>query len=106
MAYYNKLVRDQVPGTLRASGRKVVTRTIHGKELMAALRAKVDEELGEFDAAATDELAAAELADLLEVVVALAKARGCTEAKLTELRAQKATERGTFDRAVLLVEVE
>ncbi len=106
MAYYNKLVRDQVPGTLRAGGRRVVTRTILGKELLAALRAKVDEELGEFDAAATDELAAAELADLLEVLVALAKARGCSEAKLNELRAQKAATRGAFDRALLLLEVE
>lgn len=106
MAYYNKLVRDKVPGTLRAGGRRVVTRTIVDKELMAALRAKMDEELGEFDAAATDDLAAAELADLLEVVVALAKARGCSETKLNELRAQKAEARGAFDRALLLVEVE
>jgi len=106
VAKYNKLVRDQVPGTIRASGRKVVTRTIHGKELLAALRAKVDEELAEYDAATSDELAVAELADVLEVVVALSKARGYSEVKLDEARAQKAAQRGTFDRAVLLVEVE
>jgi predicted house-cleaning noncanonical NTP pyrophosphatase (MazG superfamily) len=103
---YNKLVRDLVPGTLRASGLKVVTRTIHGKELLKALRAKVDEELGEYDAAVDDDHAAAELVDLLEILTAIARQRGYTEARIQELRADKAAQRGAFELGIFLVTAE
>ncbi|HJX67829.1 MAG TPA: nucleoside triphosphate pyrophosphohydrolase [Candidatus Limnocylindrales bacterium] len=106
MKHYNKLVRDSVPGMLRGNGHQVDTRTIQGDELLAALRAKIDEEVAEYDAATDDERAAAELADLIEVIVALAKRRGYDEAKLNELRAQKASQRGTFDRGLFLESVE
>jgi predicted house-cleaning noncanonical NTP pyrophosphatase (MazG superfamily) len=103
---YNKLVRDLVPGILRASGHKLVTRTLVGKDLMDALRAKIDEEAAEYDAAIDDEHAAMELADLLEVVMALARRRGFSEARIEELRAAKVAQRGTFDRAVFLISAE
>jgi predicted house-cleaning noncanonical NTP pyrophosphatase (MazG superfamily) len=106
VAQYNKLVRDLVPGTLRAGGHKVVTRTLHGAELLKALRAKLDEEIAEYDAAVDDEHAVAELADLLEVLVALARQRGCTEAAIQQLRAAKADQRGAFDLALLLVSAQ
>jgi predicted house-cleaning noncanonical NTP pyrophosphatase (MazG superfamily) len=106
VGYYNKLVRDLVPGTLRGSGHKVVTRTLQGSELLKALRAKIDEEIAEYDAAPNDQLAAVELADLLEVIVAMAKRRGVTEAALQQLREAKAAQRGAFDRALFLVSAE
>jgi predicted house-cleaning noncanonical NTP pyrophosphatase (MazG superfamily) len=106
VAQYNKLVRDLVPGTLRAGGHKVVTRTINGTELLEALRAKLNEEIAEYDAAADDEHAAAELADLLEVVVAIARQRGHSEAAMQQLRSAKAEQRGTFDLALLLISAE
>jgi predicted house-cleaning noncanonical NTP pyrophosphatase (MazG superfamily) len=103
---YDKLVRDLVPGILRAKGHRLVTRTLVGKELTDALRAKIDEEAAEYDAAADDEHAAMELADLLEVVMALARRRGFSEARIDELRAEKAAQRGAFDRAVFLISAE
>lgn len=106
MKNYNKVVRDLVPGMLRASGRKVVTRTIYGQELQKALRAKVDEELAEYDAAPDDEHAAAELVDVLETVLALAKGRGFTEAKIGQLRAAKTAQNGAFDLGILLVSTD
>jgi predicted house-cleaning noncanonical NTP pyrophosphatase (MazG superfamily) len=105
LAQYNKLVRDQVPGTLRASGRKVVTRTIVGKELQKALRAALEEAVAEYDAAPDDERAASALADLQEITAALGRQRGCTEAQLTALRSTRTAQRGSYDRGVLLVEV-
>ena len=106
MGYYNKLVRDLVPGTLRGSGHKVVTRTLQGSELLKALRAKIDEEVSEYDAAPDDQRAALELADLVEVIMALAEQRGFSEAKLQQLRRAKAEQRGTFERAVFLLTAE
>ena len=106
MAQYNKLVRDLVPGTLRAGGHKVVTRTLHGTELQKALRAKLDEEIAEYDAAIDDEHAAAELADLLEVLLALAKRRGYGEAAIQQLRSAKLEQRGAFDLSLLLISAE
>ena len=106
MGYYNKLVRDLVPGTLRGSGHKGVTRTLQGSELLKALRAKIDEEGSEYDASPDDQHAALELADLVEVIMALAEQRGFSEAKLQQLRRAKAEQRGTFERAVFLLTAE
>jgi predicted house-cleaning noncanonical NTP pyrophosphatase (MazG superfamily) len=103
---YNKLVRDKVPGTLRAGGHKVTTRTIQGAEMLRALRAKIDEEVAEYDAAPDDEQAAMELADLVEVVMAIARRRGFTEAAIQQLREAKAAQRGTFERALFLISAE
>jgi predicted house-cleaning noncanonical NTP pyrophosphatase (MazG superfamily) len=105
MTTYNKLVRDRVPGILRASGLKVATRTLQGDELVAALRAKIDEEIAEYDAASDPNQAAAELADLTEVILALARRRGCDEARLSELRREKSIVRGGFDLGLYLESV-
>jgi predicted house-cleaning noncanonical NTP pyrophosphatase (MazG superfamily) len=106
MTQYNKLVRDTVPEILRAKGRKIITRTIAGPEMLDALRAKIDEEVAEYDAATDDIQAAAELADLLEVILTLARKRGFDEADMQRIRAEKAELRGGFDRGCFLVETE
>jgi len=103
---YNKLVRDGVPAMLLAGGHNPVSKTVVGEELMAALRAKVDEELAEYDAATDDDQAAAELADLLEVIMAIARQRGCDEARIGKLRAAKTLERGAFEMGYFLIKAE
>jgi predicted house-cleaning noncanonical NTP pyrophosphatase (MazG superfamily) len=103
---YNKLVRDLVPGTLRAGGHEVSTRTLVGRELLEALRAKIDEEAAEYDTALDDEQAAVELADLLEVIMAIAKRRGLSEAAVQQVRAAKAAQRGAYDLGVFLISAE
>lgn len=106
MGNYNKLVRDKVPGILRGSGHKVSTRTLQPNELLKALRAKLDEELGEYDAAVDDQHAVVELVDLLEVIMAIAKRRGFGEAAVEQLRAAKAEQRGAFELGILLIKAE
>ena len=106
MGNYNKVVRDQVPGMLRTSGLKVVTRTARGKELHKALRALLDEELAAYDAA-PDELQAADaLVDLLEIVTAIAKERGYSEARLAQLRATVTAQHGAFELGIFLVSAQ
>ena len=106
MKQYNKLIRDKVPALMLASGRKMVTRTVVGQELRAALRAKIDEEVAEYDAAANDDIAAVELADLLEVVMALAARHGFDEATIQRIRATKAEQRGAYDLGYYLLKAE
>lgn len=63
--------------------------------------AKLDEELAEYHKEQNVE----ELADLLEVIYAAAKARGYTLEQLEAIRAEKASKRGTFEKKILLKEV-
>jgi predicted house-cleaning noncanonical NTP pyrophosphatase (MazG superfamily) len=103
---YNKLVRDRIPAMLLGSGLKTVSKTLVGKELQAALRAKVDEELAEYDAATDDEQAAAELADLLEVIIAIARQRGYDEEAIGRVREAKTLEHGAFGMGYFLIKAE
>lgn len=93
-----KLVRDRIPEIIRAAGGLPRTRVASEGEHVALLRAKLFEEAGEYAASGDP----AELADLLEVVHALAAVHGLTPADLEKQRAAKAAGRGTFtDRLVL-----
>ena len=63
--------------------------------------AKLDEELAEYHKNQNIE----ELADLMEVIYSVAKARGYTLEQLEIVRAKKASKRGTFEKKILLKEV-
>jgi predicted house-cleaning noncanonical NTP pyrophosphatase (MazG superfamily) len=98
-----KLVRDRIPDIIRASGRTPRTRVADPAEYTGLLRAKLSEEVAEYMASGDP----SELADILEVVHALAALDGLTPADLERLRAEKATERGGFaGRHVLSVQPE
>ncbi|MEU6038567.1 nucleoside triphosphate pyrophosphohydrolase [Actinomadura sp. NPDC047616] len=87
-----KLVRDRVPDIIRADGREPDVRVVAEPEYAAMLRAKLYEEAGEYVSSGDAE----ELADLLEVVHALAALHGLDPEELERRRAAKAAERGGF----------
>ena len=99
---YNKLVRDLIPDIIAASGNKCRTRVLSDEEYLEMLDAKLDEELTEYHADKNLE----ELADLLELIRAAAIARGYTLEELETARAEKAKERGGFEKKILLVDAE
>src|SRR5947207_2637847 len=68
---YNKLVRDQIPDIIAAAGSQPSTRILDHASYRDALRSKLLEEAREAEAA-TDGQLASELADVLEVLKALA----------------------------------
>ncbi len=70
---YNKLVRDRIPQIIESDGRRAVTHLLDDGSYRAALLAKLLEEAGEASEASAEALPG-ELADVLEVVLALAKA--------------------------------
>jgi predicted house-cleaning noncanonical NTP pyrophosphatase (MazG superfamily) len=95
-----KLVRDKIPEILRPKGLQPVVYTAGGEEYGIRLRDKLREEVGEFIASDNDP---EELADILEVLYALAEYIGINHRQLENLRAAKAKERGGFaDRIVWL----
>lgn len=98
---YNKLVRDNIPDIIQKKGGKVVYTTLDdNRRFLRALDCKLAEELVEYRESGDIE----ELADLLEVIYAAAKLRGCSEKELNKVRKTKAKERGKFERRLFLVE--
>ncbi|GAA5514853.1 hypothetical protein Dcar01_03616 [Deinococcus carri] len=89
-----KLVRDRIPELFPESR----YRTLTTPEYAGALRAKLEEEAREYLTDRTPE----ELADVLEVLHALAALHGLTPAELEALRVRKAAERGGFERRLWL----
>lgn len=98
---YNKLIRDRIPEIIEASGKTCVTEVLSEEEYLKMIDAKLDEELAEYHKDENLE----ELADLLEVIYAAAKARGYTLEELEKVRAEKAEKRGAFEKKLLLKEV-
>lgn len=99
---YNKLVRDRIPEIIEASGKKCSVRTLSPEEYQRAVDVKLDEELAEYHKEQNLE----ELADLLEVLLAAAAARGCSAERLEQIRAEKAAKRGGFQDRLYLLEVQ
>lgn len=98
---YNKLVRDRIPEIIEASGKTCKTEILNDEEYLRMIDTKLDEELAEYHKDQNIE----ELADLMEVIYAAAAARGYTLEELERVRAQKAANRGGFQKKILLVEV-
>ena len=98
---HNKLVRDRIPEIIEASGKSCVTEILPQEAYLQALDAKLSEELAEYQQSKSLE----ELADLLEVMGAVVKARGYTWEDLTRVRKEKRAHRGAFDQRIFLKEV-
>lgn len=105
MPRYEKLVRDKIPQTIEQSGKKCRTRVLSDEEYLAELRRKFQEEFEEYKAAGNSGESVEELADLLEILYALAEVHGSSKEQLEEIRARKAAERGGFREKVYLIEV-
>ena len=96
---YNKLVRDKIPAIIDAQGKKANIRILNDEEYRRALETKLDEEVSEYHKDRKLE----ELADILEVIYALAESSGHSKEELLEACEKKRQERGGFrDRAFLI----
>ena len=99
---YHKLVRDRIPEIIEADGKTCVCETLSDEDYISLLDRKLNGELAEYQESKTLE----ELADLLEVIRAVVKARGWTVEELEQVRTEKATKRGGFEKKILLKEVQ
>jgi len=98
---YSKLVRDRIPEIIRANGEVPVTRILDDKEYLQELMRKLDEEVAEFK---TD-LSLEELADIQEVVLALADTI-TSRTELEKVRVEKVKTRGVFQQKIFLERTE
>ncbi|MCU1806370.1 nucleoside triphosphate pyrophosphohydrolase [Cytobacillus firmus] len=106
MPTYNKLVRDQIPEIIEKTGKKFSTRILDDNEYIKELKKKSFEELQEYVETNNKEDAIEELADVLEIIHALAEYHGASIEEVEEIRKQKAEKRGGFKEKIFLIEVE
>ena len=99
---YNKLVRDRIPDMIRAQGETPRIRILEQEEYLHHLEQKLDEEVAEYHRDKNAE----ELADILEVVYALAEEIGCSKEELLAVYEKKHTDRGGFRDRVFLISKE
>jgi predicted RNase H-like nuclease/predicted house-cleaning noncanonical NTP pyrophosphatase (MazG superfamily) len=93
---YGKLVRDNIPAIIEASGRRPVVRRLPPSERLPALHAKLREEVAELTAA-QPEAVRDELADVLEVLRAIGGEQGLEWPDVEQAAADKAATRGRFE---------
>ncbi|MBU8878266.1 nucleoside triphosphate pyrophosphohydrolase [Bacillus sp. FJAT-29790] len=106
MPVYNKLVRDRIPEIIENTGKQFSTRILDGNEYINELKNKSFEELKEYMNTTSNEDAIEELADVLEIIHALANYHGASFDKVEEVRKEKAEKRGQFREKIFLIEVE
>lgn len=102
MRVYNKLVRDNIPDIIRKNGEIPHTSILDDEEYLQELKTKLIEETNEF--IESEEIV--ELADILEVVEFLARAKGSNLDEVLKLKENKASKNGAFEKKIFLEYVE
>lgn len=98
---YNKLVRDKIPQIIEADGKSCEIMILSNDEYIKMIDSKLDEELAEYHKDQNLE----ELADILELIYSVTKARGYSIDELEKLREKKVQERGGFREKIFLKKV-
>jgi len=102
MELYNKLVRDNIPEIIKAQNKAPIVKVLDDDQYLAALNDKLQEEIAEYMADNKLE----ELCDILEVVYAIAKAKGYSADDINTARDDKNTKNGKFEKRLFLEKVE
>lgn len=101
---YNKLVRDKIPVIIKNNGETPVIKILNTEEYKKELEKKLYEEYLEvIHADGSDRLE--ELADMLEVMQALAKIDGYSIDDIINSSLKKTHNRGAFDEKIFLEKV-
>jgi predicted house-cleaning noncanonical NTP pyrophosphatase (MazG superfamily) len=106
MSVHNKLVRDRIPEIIESTGKRFTARILENEEYIKELKNKSQEELDEYLSAENNQDAIEELADLLEIIYALAECHGATFEEVETVRQKKAEKRGGFKEKIFLIDVE
>ena len=100
---YNKLVRDKIPASIDSmEGRKANWRIMDNEEYIKELNKKLIEEAHEF----IEENAVEELADIIEVIQSIMRAKNISYEELKKVQALKREQKGGFYNRVYLIDVE
>ena len=99
---YDKIVRDNIPNIIEDKGRKCTYHTVSNNQAIEYLIKKIHEEAKEL----ADDIGIDELADIQEVVDAIAFKMGYSKMDLIEAARRKATTRGAFYDNIILESVD
>ena len=100
---YNKLVRDKIPEEINnVKGRKASYRVLNQAEYIQELDKKLFEEAHEF----VEEHSIEELADLMEVVLAIMEVKNISIEEVEKARILKQNKKGGFKDKIYLIDVE
>ncbi len=99
---YHKLIRDRIPEIIEANGQTAEIRVLADEEYVASLEQKLTEEVAEY----LESKEPVELADVLEVVQALAEHQGVSFDELLQIKAEKRRQNGAFCERLFLESVE
>ncbi|MBQ2946605.1 MAG: nucleoside triphosphate pyrophosphohydrolase [Bacilli bacterium] len=101
---YNKLVRDNIPEIIESNGEKPIISILDDNRYKEELEKKLYEEYLEvIDSSYSSRIE--ELADMLEVISALAKLEDKTLDDVVEVAKEKVKKRGAFDKKIFLEKV-
>ena len=98
---YNKLVRDNIPKKKKNNGEIPITRILNDNEYKIELEKKLYEEYQEVLNSSGKERIE-ELADMLEVMISLAKLEGKDLDDVIEVAKVKRLKRGGFNKKIYL----
>ena len=101
---YNKLVRDKIPNIIKEKKETPVIKILGDDEYKEALEKKLYEEYQEvIEESGEDRVE--ELADMLEIIKALAKLENKTLDDVIEIANKKVDKRGAFEEKIFLEKV-
>lgn len=102
MKVYDKLVRDRIPKIIEESGKKCEVEIVSNEVALEYLYKKLSEEVEEL---LTDKNIY-EIADVMEVLFAIAGKYGYSEDEVLEVRNVKKSARGGFEDNIVLKNVK
>lgn len=102
---YNKLVRDNIPNIIRNKGDEAITRILNDKEYKKELERKLLEEYNEVLNTTNSTERIEELADMLEVIISLARLENKNLNDVIEVANKKSKESGNFNEKIFLEKV-
>lgn len=101
MKVYDKLVRDRIPEIIEASGKKCEVEVVSDEVALKYLYMKLEEETREL----LDDKNLEEIADVMEVLFAIAGKYGYSEEDVFSKRNEKKNQRGGFNNNLVLKNV-
>lgn len=106
MNSYGKLVRNNIPDIIKRNGEIPITKILTDEEYYQELELKLIEEVKEVINSKTDEEFIEELADVIEVILAMGSFKNITLEDILKEADIKREKRGGFSEKIYLENVE
>ena len=100
MTTFNKVIRDKIPEIIQKDGYTCNIQTLSDEKFLLEIEKKLSEEVTEYQNDKNPE----ELADILEVIYAIAQLKGISKEELEKIRIKKLQDRGGFEKNLFLID--